>query len=127
VEAARQFQGTEGYALLVSHTGDCLVKGEVYPKARDKYRDAAARWAALKSADNEALAYLRMAMIEERLNEDPKNSYESALKALKPNGSLLITCITEKCYADYLWKHSDPLHAILLKLNYSRQVPKVQI
>ena len=127
VEAARQFQSTDGYALLLSHTGDCLVHGEVLPKAKDMYTDAAARWSVLKSADNEALAYLKIATIQESLNEDPKPSYESALKALKPNGSLLITCIAEKHYADYLWKHGDAIHAILLKLNYSRQVPKVVI
>lgn len=127
VEAARQFQSTEGYALLLSHAGDCLVHGEVLPKAKDMYTDAAARWSVLKSADNEALAYLKIARLKESLNEDPRSSYESALKALKPNGSLLITCITEKSYADYLWKNGDAIHAILLKLNYSRQVPKVQI
>lgn len=126
VEEARQFQSTEGYALLMSHAGDCLVKGEVLPRAKDYYTDAAARWGALKSADNEALAYLKVAQIQETLKEDPRASYEAALKALKSNGSLLITCITEKKYADYMWKQGDPLHAILLKMDYSRQVPKVE-
>ncbi len=127
VEAAREFQGKEGYALVLSHYADCLEHQEVLEKAKDLYRDAAARWQVLKSPDNEALAYLRIAAIQERLKENPIASYEAALKALKPDGSLLTTCIAEKQYADYLWKNGGAFQAILLKLDYSREVPKVKI
>ncbi len=127
VEAAREFQGKEEYALVLSHFADSLQNGEVYQKAKDYYKDAAARWGTLKSADNEALAYLKIAALEEKMNQDPKDSYEAALKAVKTKGSLLTTCIAEKEYADYLWKHGGAVQAILLKLDYSRQVPKVQI
>ncbi len=127
VEEARRFQSTEDYALVLSHLGDCLASAEVWPRAKDHYKDAAARWHVLKSYDNEALANLKIAGIEEKLKEDPTASYEAALKALKPDGSLLATCIVEKQYADYLWKHGNALQAILLKLDYSREVPKVRL
>ncbi len=127
VEAAREFQGTDGYALLVSHVGDCLQKGEVWKKAKEHYKDAAARWHVLKFGDNEALANLKVATIEEKLNEDPSASYEAAIKAAKQSGSLLTSCIVEKQYADYLWKKGNGIQSILLKLDYSREVPKVKI
>jgi serine/threonine protein kinase len=127
VEEARRFQSTEGYALVLSHVGDCFESAEVWQRAKDHYKDAAARWHLLKSYDNEALAYLKIAAIEEKLNENPTASYEAALKALKPGGSLLATCIVEKRYADYLWKHGNAIQAILLKLEYSREVPKVKL
>ncbi len=106
------------FCLLLSHVGDCMQNGEVWQKAKDHYKDAAARWHLLKSYDNEALANLKIAAIDEKLNEDPTTSYEAALRASKPNGSLLTTCIVEKQYADYLWKHGGAVQAILLKLDY---------
>ncbi|MCC7531631.1 MAG: serine/threonine protein kinase [Candidatus Melainabacteria bacterium] len=127
VEEAKKFQSTEGYALVLSHLGDCLKSAEVWQRARENYKDAAARWHILKSYENEALANLKIAAIEEKLNEDPAESYEAALKALKPDGSLQATCIVEKQYADYLWRHGNAIQAILLKLDYSRQVPKVKL
>jgi serine/threonine protein kinase len=127
VEAARQFQNTDSFALLLSHVGDCMQNEEVWQQAKDHYKDAAARWHVLKSYDNEAIANLKIAAIEEKLNENPSASYEAALNASKPNGSLLTTCIVEKQYADYLWKHGGALQAMLLKFDYSREVPKVKL
>jgi len=127
VEAAREFQDKEGFAILLSHYGDCLQAEEVYPKAKDCYRTAAARWITLKAPDNAALAYLKKATIEEKLGENPKESYESALRAVKADGSTFAKCIAEKQYADYLWKNGDAIQAILLKLDYSREVPKVKL
>jgi serine/threonine protein kinase len=127
LEVARDFQNTEEYALILSHFADCLQHQEVLPKAKDTYKAAAARWKTLKKSDNAALAYLKAAAIDEALNQDPKEDYESALNALKPDGSNFATCIIEKKYADYLWKNGGVGQAILLKLDYSRLVPKVKL
>lgn len=127
LEVVREFQNTEKYALILSHFADCLQHEEVLPKAKDTYKAAAARWKTLKNSDNAALAYLKAAAIDEALKQDPREDYESALNALKPDGSNFATCIVEKKYADYLWKNGGVAQAMLLKLDYSRLVPKVKL
>jgi serine/threonine protein kinase len=127
LEGSRDFLNSEQYALILSHFADCLQAEEVLPKAKDYYKAAAARWKTLKKSDNAALAHLKAAAIDEALKADPKDDYEAALNALKPDGSLFATCMVEKKYADYLWKNGGVAQAILLKLDYSRLVPKVKL
>lgn len=124
---SNQFKKSPEYALLLSHYGEVMQKEEMPQKAEESYKAAAFAWKQLKKSDNAALAYLKCASVQESLNENPRETYEDALRALKPDATILTTCIAEKQYADYLWRNGDAIKAMLLKLDYSSQIPKVKL
>ncbi|MBC7999419.1 MAG: serine/threonine protein kinase [Leptolyngbya sp.] len=120
------FKKSEDYATVLSHFGDVLAEQKHPAEAEAIYLKAAECWKTLRSADNEGIAYLRAAQMQQALHKGAEQNYEEAIKAFKTQNSNVLASVAAKAYSDYLWKKGQIISSVNWKIDYSRMIAKAK-